>query len=168
MGIFSDISRARNALRGGDVVGMPTETVYGLAAPISNEAGIRRIFEVKDRPFFDPLIVHIASFAQLDLVVQDFPPLAQLLTQAFWPGPLTIVLPRSEAVNPLICSGLPTVGVRMPRHLLALRLIRSVGEPLAAPSANKFGRTSPTSAAHVRAEFPGASLGHADELGHEF
>jgi len=151
--LSTEIKNAVNELSLGHVVGMPTETVYGLAARIDSSVGIEAIFKIKERPFFDPLIVHISDFDQLDEVVRVFPEVAKILADKFWPGPLTLVLPRSPKLNSLITSGLDTVGVRMPSHPVALNLIRAVGVPLAAPSANKFGKTSPTSAVHVRNEF---------------
>jgi L-threonylcarbamoyladenylate synthase len=134
------------------VIGMPTETVYGLAARIDCPEGIEAIFKLKERPFFDPLIVHVSSIEQAKSLTKEWSPLADLLARKFWPGPLTLVLPKAEAINPMITSGLNTVGIRMPRHPMAIDLIKKEG-PLAAPSANKFGRTSPTTAAHVRSEF---------------
>lgn len=147
------IKQAKDILAQGGVVGMPTETVYGLAARIDLPAGIEAIFKTKERPFFDPLIVHVSDLRQVHEITLNFPPIAQALAQKFWPGPLTMVLPKSPELNPMITSGLESVGVRMPSHPVALELIRAVGVPLAAPSANKFGKTSPTSAAHVRQEF---------------
>lgn len=132
---------------------MPTETVYGLAARIDSEEGLRRIFSVKQRPFFDPLIVHVASIEDAKALVSEWNPRAEVLAQSFWPGPLTLVLPKNEKVSSLITSGLMTVGLRCPAHPLAQELIRKAGVPLAAPSANRFGRTSPTRADHVRQEF---------------
>lgn len=149
----AQIETAAHALEQGHVVGMPTETVYGLAARIDLPQAIEAIFKTKERPFFDPLIVHISDLSQLSGVAADVPPLAARLAAHFWPGPLTLILPKNPRLNPMITSGLETVGVRMPLHPLALELIRRVGVPLAAPSANKFGKTSPTSAAHVRQEF---------------
>lgn len=140
-----------------DVVAVPTETVYGLAASIHSERAIRKIFQLKKRPFFDPLIVHVNSFAQARALTSDWPALADFLARTFWPGPLTLVLPKRDDVNPLITSGLPTVAIRHPRHELTDQLIEKVG-PLAAPSANRFGHTSPSRAEHVRAEFPDESL----------
>jgi L-threonylcarbamoyladenylate synthase len=142
----------------GDVVAIPTETVYGLAASINSEAGLQRIFSLKERPFFDPLIVHVASVAEAQTVVREWPPLAEFLANLFWPGPLTFVLPKATHINPIITSGLDTVAVRFPSHPTARTLIEMVGAPLAAPSANKFGRTSPSRAEHVRNEFPGVDL----------
>lgn len=149
----STIERAAEILKRGGNVGMPTETVYGLAASIRSMHGIAQIFEIKARPFFDPLIVHIADLAQKDEVVREWPTLASFLAERFWPGPLTMILPRNLKLEPTITSGLDTVGVRMPRHPIAQKLIRVLDAPIAAPSANKFGKTSPTTADHVRKEF---------------
>lgn len=147
------IAKAKEILDQGGVVGLPTETVYGLAARIDIPTAIEKIFLVKERPFFDPLIVHVSSIAQAKKLTAFWGPASQALAEAFWPGPLTIVLPKHDSVNQMITSGLDTVGIRMPDHPVALELISEVGVPLAAPSANKFGRTSPTSASHVRVEF---------------
>lgn len=148
-----DLVEAAELLKKGDVVAIPTETVYGLAASIDSDEGLRKIFSTKERPFFDPLIVHVASFEQAHEVTREFPPLADFLARWFWPGPLTLVLPKAETVNPVITSGLDTVAVRYPAHPLAQEIIRLTGSPVAAPSANKFGRTSPSTADHVRSEF---------------
>ena len=150
---MDQIEKAVEILKNGGVVGMPTETVYGLAADIKNPQGIDNIFKTKQRPFFDPLIVHIAHMVQLKGVVSTFHDLPQFLAEKFWPGPLTMILPKSKSINTKITSGLDTVGVRFPKHPLALKLINSLGHPVAAPSANLFGKTSPTSAEHVRKEF---------------
>lgn len=167
----ADVIKASNLLKSGDVVAIPTETVYGLAASIDSEEGLKKIFALKERPFFDPLIVHVSSFEQAKKVARDFPPLADFLARTFWPGPLTLVLPKAAHVNPLITSGLDTVAIRYPAHPLALELISRAGSPLAAPSANKFGRTSPSTAAHVRQEFSDTNLyiidGGACEIGLE-
>lgn len=149
----AEVTKAVEILKNGGVVGMPTETVYGLAADIKNPQGIENIFKTKQRPFFDPLIVHIAHFIQLKSVVSEFPDLAQFLSEKFWPGPLTMVLPKAKTINPKITSGLETVAVRFPKHPIAQKLIHRLGNPVAAPSANLFGKTSPTSAEHVRKEF---------------
>jgi L-threonylcarbamoyladenylate synthase len=148
-----DLGPAIALLNTGDVVAMPTETVYGLAARIDSETGLKKIFSVKQRPFFDPLIVHVASLEQARSCASDWNAMNQLLAEKFWPGPLTQVMPKSEKISDLITSGLTSVGLRWPGHPLAQRLIREAGVPLAAPSANKFGRTSPTRAQHVRDEF---------------
>lgn len=145
--------KAKTILDEGGVIGFPTETVYGLAARIDIPSAIEKIFHTKERPFFDPLIVHVATIQQAKKVTAFWNAAAQVLADTFWPGPLTLILPRDPSVNPLITSGLDSVGIRMPNHPVALDILNKVGVPLAAPSANKFGRTSPTSADHVRAEF---------------
>ncbi len=135
------------------MVAIPTETVYGLAARIDSESAVGEIFSTKQRPFFDPLIVHVHSIDQAKKLSRDWNQVAEALARKFWPGPLTLVLPKSDLVSGLITSGLDSVGLRCPDHPLALQLIRKVGIALAAPSANLFGRTSPTSAEHVETEF---------------
>ncbi|KYG60551.1 L-threonylcarbamoyladenylate synthase [Bdellovibrio bacteriovorus] len=147
------LAKAKSILDEGGVIGLPTETVYGLAARIDIPSAIEKIFTTKERPFFDPLIVHVASIEQAKKVTAYWGPASQALAEVFWPGPLTMILPRDPSVNLMITSGLDSVGLRMPNHPLALELLQQVGVPLAAPSANKFGRTSPTSASHVRVEF---------------
>lgn len=132
----------------------PTETVYGLGADALNPLAVAKIFALKERPTFDPLIVHIASFADMTLVADRPSKRALKLAEQFWPGPLTIVLPKSSAVPDLVTSGLPTVGIRMPDNEIALSLIRAAGCPIAAPSANKFGNLSPVCAVHVRKQLP--------------
>ena len=141
---------AATILRRGGLVAFPTETVYGLGADAFNPKAVCRIFEAKKRPRFDPLIVHVASPEQAAVLWERMDPTASLLIKKFWPGPLTIVLPKSSMVPDLVTAGLPTVAVRMPAHPVALDLIRALGRPIAAPSANLFGRTSPTTAADVR------------------
>lgn len=159
--IGTDVAHAARLLRAGDVVGMPTETVYGLAAVAFDERAVVKVFEVKGRPTFDPLIVHLVDASQLaqvaDLAALEAEVRAQVLTLAarFWPGPLTLVLPKVAAVPDLVTSGLDTVAVRVPAHPMARALIQAVGTPLAAPSANPFGYVSPTRAEHV-----------AQQLGH--
>lgn len=150
-----DLQTAVERLNREDVVAMPTETVYGLAARIDSPRALRLIFSTKQRPFFDPLIVHVSSVAQARTLTPSWGAAATALAARFWPGPLTLVLPRSPLVDPLITSGLESVGLRCPDHSMARELIDRVGVPLAAPSANRFGRTSPTTAAHVEAEFEG-------------
>lgn len=145
--------QATAELRKGNIVAIPTETVYGLAAAINSEVALKKIFEVKQRPFFDPLIVHVESAAQAKTLTIEWPEIAEALTQKFWPGPLTLVLKKNEKISNLITSGLERVGLRCPSHPVALEILRKVKIPLAAPSANLFGRTSPTSAAHVVSEF---------------
>lgn len=147
------LSEAVLAIQGGDLVAMPTETVYGLAADISQPYAVAKIFALKNRPLNHPLIVHIADHADILRYARDIPPYAMQLAKAFWPGPLTLILSRSEAVGDWITGGQETVGLRMPQHQVALDLIKAVGVPLAAPSANRFGKISPTTAAHVRDEF---------------
>ena len=149
-GQAAELSQAAEVIRRGGVVAMPTETVYGLAANAFDATAVARIFEVKKRPRFDPLIVHVADLEGAREVVSSFPDKARVLAERFWPGPLTLVLPKSARVPDIVSSGLPTVGLRMPDHQLAQALIRACGVPLAAPSANPFGRTSPTTAQHVR------------------
>lgn len=140
---------AAAAIQRGDLVGMPTETVYGLAADARNVNAVAKVFAAKQRPHFDPLIVHVADPAQAwSVAVPDAR--AERLAAACWPGPLTLVLPRRPGVPDLVTSGLETVAVRCPAHPLAQALIAASGRPLAAPSANRFGRISPTTAAHVR------------------
>ncbi|MCL2184112.1 MAG: L-threonylcarbamoyladenylate synthase [Chitinispirillia bacterium] len=146
------VRRAAEIIRGGGVVAFPTETVYGLGANAFDELAAARVFEVKRRPFFDPLIIHIANKGQLGDLVTDIPPLAEKLTDRFWPGPLTVVLPKKTAVPDIITSGLPGAAVRMPSNNIALQLISAAGVPIAAPSANLFGYVSPTSAEHVRSQ----------------
>lgn len=150
---MNDIKKAVELLKNNELVGIPTETVYGLAGAISSEESIKKIFSTKKRPFFDPLIVHVSSINMAKTLTKSWPDLAQKLAQNFWPGPLTIVLPKSDKVSDLITSGLESVGLRCPNHPIALELISQVEIPLAAPSANKFTKTSPTTKAHVVDEF---------------
>jgi L-threonylcarbamoyladenylate synthase len=147
--IISDYRVAAELLRQGRLVAFPTETVYGLGADATNAIAVSQIFEAKQRPTFDPLIVHIAEFSQLEMVVQHVSQTARQLMDAFWPGPLTLVLPKRPVIPDLVTSGLPGVGIRMPAHPLALQLLREAGCPVAAPSANPFGGISPTTAQHV-------------------
>ena len=151
---MSDLQTAAAIIREGGVVAFPTETVYGLGADALNPIAVARIFELKERPSFDPLIVHISDLEQLQVLTTSKDPRIGALAEAFWPGPLTLVLPRTDAVPEIVTSGLPTVGIRMPDHPMALALIRTSGRPLAAPSANKFGRVSPTEAWHVEKHLP--------------
>lgn len=147
------LDKAIRLLKNDDIVAMPTETVYGLAASIYSEKALKKIFSVKKRPFFDPLIVHVASINDAKKLVSSWPIAAQALAEKFWPGPLTLVLEKNENISDLITSGLTSVALRMPNHEMALELIRKADVPLAAPSANKFGKTSPTTAQHVYDEF---------------
>ncbi len=133
----------------------PTETVYGLGANALDPIAVAKIFKLKERPSFDPLIVHIASFDDLEKLTRNLDEKVILLARHFWPGPLTIVLNKSDIVPEIVTSGLATVGIRMPDNEIALELIRRSGCPIAAPSANKFGKLSPTSAAHVKKQLLG-------------
>jgi len=144
---------AADCLARGELVAFPTETVYGLGAHAFRPEALARIFEAKRRPFFDPLIVHVEDAAMAARVCARIDARARLLMERFWPGPLTLVLPKADAVPGIAVSGLPTVAVRMPDHPVALALLRACGFPVAAPSANPFGRLSPTAAAHVAAHF---------------
>jgi L-threonylcarbamoyladenylate synthase len=144
------IHQAAQIIRKGGIVAFPTETVYGLGADAFNPIAVARIFEVKGRPYFDPLIVHVASPSDLDKVVIEIPSKAKKLIGQFWPGPLTVVLLKKENVPDIVTAGLPTVAVRMPKHPMALNLIEQADCPIAAPSANPFGYLSPTTARHVR------------------
>lgn len=148
--VISDVSTAAAALRRGELVAFATETVYGLGGVALWPETVARIFEVKGRPTFDPLIVHVPDMASVRELVTVVPPLAERLAEAFWPGPLTLVLPKASQIPDLVTSGLMSVAVRVPQHPLALALLREVGLPIAAPSANLFGRVSPTTAAHVQ------------------
>ena len=149
-----NIDIAASLIKEGKVVAFPTETVYGLGADAFNPLAVARIFELKERPAFDPLIVHIADVADLARITTYSDARVELITKRFWPGPLTLILPKSDTVPPIVTSDLPTVGVRMPDNKIALELIRRSGRPIAAPSANKFGRISPTTAAHVKKQLP--------------
>lgn len=149
---MTDVDRALDVLRAGGLVAIPTETVYGLAADASNEDAIRKIFAVKGRPAEHPLIVHIAGAEHLDEWVSSVPPPAVILADACWPGPLTLLMPRGSRVLDVVTGGRPTVGMRVPAHPLTLELLSRFGGGLAAPSANRFGRVSPTTADHVRAD----------------
>ncbi len=147
--IGTDIERAADLIRRGGLVAFPTETVYGLAANALDPTSVARVFQAKQRPRFDPLIVHVADPSGIDRLVAALRDPATWLIDAFWPGPLTLVLPKSQAVCDLATAGLPTVAVRMPAHPMALELLARAELPLAAPSANLFGHVSPTTALHV-------------------
>lgn len=149
------IARAAEVIRRGGLVAFPTETVYGLGADAFNPEAVARIFEAKGRPAHDPIIVHVADVEELARVARDVPPVARRLAEAFWPGPLTLVLPRADAVPPVVTAGGETVAVRCPAHPVALALIRASQTPIAAPSANRFGHTSPTTAQHVLDDLDG-------------
>ncbi|MGB3548493.1 MAG: L-threonylcarbamoyladenylate synthase [Saprospiraceae bacterium] len=145
----TDIDRAARHLSAGELVAIPTETVYGLAANALDETSVARIFKAKNRPHFDPLIVHSHSFAALLPYLGEIPPAALKLAESYWPGPLTLLLPRNERIPDLVTAGLPRVAVRVPRHPLTLELLVKLPFPLAAPSANPFGYISPTRPRHV-------------------
>lgn len=149
------VERAAEILREGGLVAFPTETVYGLGALALDPEAVERIFAAKGRPHSDPLILHVGDEAWVRDLVRELPPVAETLMEAFWPGPLTLVLPKSAHVPDLVTAGLDSVAVRMPAHPVALELIRWVGQPVAAPSANLFSRPSPTTAAHVLQDLDG-------------
>ena len=147
------INDAAALIREGKLVAFPTETVYGLGANALDAAAVQRIYELKGRPATSPLIVHVASIAMAREIAAEWPQLAEELAQKWWPGPLTMVLPKKPSIPDIVTAGLPTVGIRMPNHPTALELIEAAGVPIAAPSANRFGQLSPTTAEHVRAAF---------------
>jgi L-threonylcarbamoyladenylate synthase len=149
------LERAAEILRAGGLVALPTETVYGLGANALDRAAVERIFAAKSRPAWDPIIVHIASEAMLEGLVEEAPAAARRLMEHFWPGPLTLLLPRAPAVPDAVTAGRPLVGVRMPAYPVALELIRRAQVPVAAPSANRFGHISPTTAQHVLDDLDG-------------
>lgn len=146
------VDRAVALLRAGALVAFPTETVYGLGADASNGAAVARIFAAKGRPADHPLIVHLADFEQVERWAREIPAAAVTLARRFWPGPMTLILPRAAAVLDVVTGGQDTVGLRVPSHPLAQELLRAFGGGIAGPSANRFGRISPTTAAHVREE----------------
>lgn len=145
-----EIDRAAALVRAGRLVAFPTETVYGLGANALDAEAVTRIYAVKGRPATSPLIVHVASVEMAKSLVSSWPEMAECLARTFWPGPLTLVLPKLPVIPDIVTAGLTTVGLRMPSHPLALALIRAAGVPLAAPSANRFTEVSPTTAQHVR------------------
>ena len=152
------LAQAMERLRADELVAIPTETVYGLAADALSDAAVARIFAAKGRPENHPLIVHVAGSAQVADYAAEVPAFAQRLIDAFWPGPLTLILPRRAGVAAAAAGGQNTIGLRCPSHPVAHALLRELGTGLAAPSANRFGRVSPTTAAHVQAEFGDALL----------
>ncbi|MCX7982809.1 MAG: L-threonylcarbamoyladenylate synthase [Syntrophales bacterium] len=152
---IKDLREGANVIRKGGLVAFPTETVYGLGADALNEEAVVRIFEAKERPLHDPLIVHVETEDQIKMLVPSIPPSARKLMDKFWPGPLTLVLPKSPLVPDLITAGLPSVAIRMPANPWARKLISLAGTPIAAPSANLFGKTSPTCARHVKEQLEG-------------
>ena len=147
--IGTEIEQARDFLLQNEVVAIPTETVYGLAGNALSEIAVSKIFEAKNRPHFDPLIVHVSSISEVSNYVKEIPELAFNLMEHFWPGALTVLLPKKTSIPDLTTSGLQEVGIRIPNHPITLELLRSLPFPLAAPSANPFGYISPTSAQHV-------------------
>lgn len=151
----AQIVDAARLIQQGEVVAFPTETVYGLGADALSNQAVEKIFVAKGRPSDNPLIVHIGSIGQLETVVSQVTDDAQRLIEAFWPGPLTLILPKQDTVADLVTAGLETVGVRMPDHPVALSLINAAGVPIAAPSANLSGKPSPTTAQHVRGDLEG-------------
>jgi L-threonylcarbamoyladenylate synthase len=153
--ITEDINEACAVLMQGQVVAIPTETVYGLAANALDVKAVIKIFEAKKRPFFDPLIVHLKHASELDKYAVNIVPQAYALAKAFWPGPLTLVLQRSALIPDMVTSGLDTVALRVPAHPLAHQILSLLSFPLAAPSANPFGYISPTTAQHVLAQLQG-------------
>ncbi len=157
------LSEAASVLSSGGTVAFPTETVYGLGAVATDPIAVAKVFDAKQRPSFDPLIVHVSDREQVIPLVKEIPEKAELLMEKFWPGPLTIIMPKSEIVPDIVTSGLDTVAVRFPAHPIAQELIRLTGKPVAAPSANLFSRTSPTSAAAVLDMLEGVIDGVVDE-----
>jgi L-threonylcarbamoyladenylate synthase len=149
----AELDAAVQALRDGELVAFPTETVYGLGAHAGHPAALRRVFDLKGRPLSHPLIVHLDSVRYLGRWAREIPPAAEQLAARFWPGPLTLVLPRAYNVHPLVTGGQDTIAVRVPAHPMAQQLLTAFGGGIAAPSANRYGRISPTRAEHVREEF---------------
>ena len=150
-----DVKKALSLLKLGQVVCIPTETVYGLAAPINSKASLKKIFEIKNRPLFDPLIVHISNFKMLNPLIRNPHPILIHLAHRFWPGPLTLVFERNPLyISDIITASQNTVAIRWPKHDLTENIIQSLGVGLAAPSANPFKKTSPTKASHVSTYFP--------------
>src|SRR3954466_13432937 len=149
------VEQAADLIRAGKLVAFPTETVYGLGANAVDAAAVERIFTAKGRPHTSPLIVHVDSIEMARDLVTHWPEAAEILARRYWPGPLTLVLPKQARIPDIVTAGLPPVGLRLPAHPLALELIRGAGVPIAAPSANRFTELSPTPARHV----PGAPGG---------
>jgi L-threonylcarbamoyladenylate synthase len=148
--VNADIRRAAEILRAGGLVAFPTETVYGLGADASSKKAVARLYAVKGRPVEHPVIVHFHSMERALAWAREVPEEARVLAKRFWPGPLTLILPASEKAKPFVTGGQPSVGIRVPSHPIALALLEEFGDGVAAPSANRFGRVSPTTAAHVR------------------
>ena len=159
---WTSVSEAARLLKAGEVVAIPTETVYGLAGNAFEPKALAKIFAAKERPTFDPLIVHIADIAQLTDIAKDIPDSAYKLAEAYWPGPMTIILPKKDCIPDLCTSALPSVAVRFPSHPIAQAIIKESGLPLAAPSANLFKHVSPTTAEHVAAQLADRIAGIVD------
>ena len=159
---WTSVSEAARLLKDGEVVAIPTETVYGLAGNAFEPKALAKIFAAKERPTFDPLIVHIADIAQLTDIAKDIPDSAYRLAEAYWPGPMTIILPKKDCIPDLCTSALPSVAVRFPSHPIAQAIIKESGLPLAAPSANLFKHVSPTTAEHVAAQLADRIAGIVD------
>jgi len=153
MASLEDIHKAAQLLRSGELVVFPTETVYGLGANARDPSAVRKIYALKGRPASSPLIVHVSSIDQARELAATWPEDAERLAREYWPGPLTIVVPKKPSIPDEVTAGLPTVGLRMPRHPVALALLREAAVPVAAPSANRFTQLSPTTAQHVREAF---------------
>jgi len=152
----TEIDEAVQALRSGELVVFPTETVYGLGADAANPDAVRKIFQVKGRPTDHPVIVHVESARFLEHWVSHIPPVAKSLADKFWPGPLTLILPKTDSVNEVVTGGQQSIGIRVPSHPMAQQLLRAFGGGIAAPSANRFGRLSATKPEHVRDELGNA------------
>lgn len=152
--ITSDITFIQERLKQGELIGLPTETVYGLAANIFNSKAVANIFSTKNRPTTNPLIVHVASIGQARALVKSFPEKAERLAKQFWPGSLTMILPKNQSVSQLVTANQEHVAIRIPNHPIALNLLNQLDFPLVAPSANPFNRISPTTSEHVEAYFP--------------
>ena len=159
---WTSVSEAARLLKDGEVVAIPTETVYGLAGNAFEPKALAKIFAAKERPTFDPLIVHIADIAQITDIAKDIPDSAYRLAEAYWPGPMTIILPKKDCIPDLCTSALPSVAVRFPSHPIAQAIIKESGLPLAAPSANLFKHVSPTTAEHVAAQLADRIAGIVD------
>lgn len=159
---WTSVSEAARLLKEGEVVAIPTETVYGLAGNAFEPKALAKIFAAKERPTFDPLIVHIADIAQLSEIAKDIPDSAYRLAEAYWPGPMTIILPKKDCIPDLCTSALSSVAVRFPSHPIAQAIIKESGLPLAAPSANLFKHVSPTTAEHVAAQLADRIAGIVD------
>lgn len=159
---WTSVSEAAQLLKMGEVVAIPTETVYGLAGNAFNPEALAKIFAAKERPTFDPLIVHICSVEQLTDIAKDIPDAAYKLAEAYWPGPMTMILPKKDCIPDLCTSDLPSVAVRFPSHPVAQAIIRESGLPLAAPSANLFKHVSPTTAQHVADQLANRIAGIVD------